>query len=920
MNRHEMSPQEHLYEQLSQQFKQPRFLARPLCSLKRIWRGIFRKIPVRLLPLTQLQQNNSAWQATGAGAQFALISDCKWSQCSGWYGLKLGLTADGPVQVRLLFDLDQGFDEPIALHCQPSGHEEHLIPLFVPPHCQAIRLALCDRSMHFSIAIRSMERLRAAPELQGCYLAQKNVYEQLGWREGNGAFLVPEKGLRPQQSGYSWQAITADASFRIRHLRLTRRWYMIEMRLCSEVSQGNAVFVFDDGQHEPARLELPFHSTLTMKRLYKPDTSPQNLRFLPLDQPAAFSVERLHFEPVPALFAYNRMLRRLRNTIPRYRGWKLRTIWWDILRQAHSSHIKTLDLLLLQYTLTFPAHYQQGTYENWRARIEQPEFANLVAIHLTQKKFHISPLVTVILPVNNENYAWIQESIASVQQQSYHHWHLHIIAQENAPANLRQMLDKWAQLDNRIFLCRPDILGNFETITESHAATVTADWYTLLDANDLLTPHALHFVVQSMQQHPDARIIYSDEDRVDEQGQRLDPCFKPDWNPDLFFSQDYVHRLCVYHRSLVQYMGGTGRQGDYARLLHCLPHLRKDEIVHIPKILYHNRISAENNCFPLARSINTVEVDLEALRRFFSTQDKKEVEVEPARIPGTFRVRYPVPQPPPLVSLIIPTRDMIEVLEPCLRSILDKTLYSYYEIIVIDNDSQDPATLAYLNRLRGEDDRVRVLSYPHPFNYSSINNFAVAQAKGQIIGLVNNDVEVISPEWLTEMVSHALRPEIGCVGAKLYYTDETVQHGGVILGLGGVAGHAHRHFSRQAPGYCNRLQVVHNLSAVTAACLVVRKSVYLEVGGLEEVALQVAFNDVDFCIKVREAGYRNLWTPYAELFHHESKSRGMDDTPEKKARFQREFQFMQDKWGLLLQEDPCYNPNLTFCDEDFSIG
>jgi GT2 family glycosyltransferase len=366
-------------------------------------------------------------------------------------------------------------------------------------------------------------------------------------------------------------------------------------------------------------------------------------------------------------------------------------------------------------------------------------------------------------------------------------------------------------------------------------------------------------------------------------------------------------------------MGGTGRQGDYARLLHCLPHLREDEIVHIPKILYHNRITAESNCSPMARSINTVEVDLEALRRFFSAQDKKEVEVEPARIPGTFRVRYPVPHPPPLVSLIIPTRDMIEVLEPCLRSILDKTLYSYYEIIVIDNDSKDPATLAYLNHLQGEDDRVRVLPYPHPFNYSSINNFAVTQAKGEIIGLVNNDVEVICPEWLTEMVSHALRPEIGCVGAKLYYTDETVQHGGLFLAWRRCRACAQVFFT-QAPGYCSRLQVVHNLSAVTAACLVVRKSVYLEVGGLEEERLQVAFNDVDFCIKVREAGYRNLWTPYAELFHHESKSRGMDDTPEKKARFQREFQFMQNKWGPLLQEDPCYNPNLTFCDEDFSIG
>jgi GT2 family glycosyltransferase len=211
------------------------------------------------------------------------------------------------------------------------------------------------------------------------------------------------------------------------------------------------------------------------------------------------------------------------------------------------------------------------------------------------------------------------------------------------------------------------------------------------------------------------------------------------------------------------------------------------------------------------------------------------------------------------------------------------------------------------------------LPYHRPFNFSAINNFGVRQAKGELIGLINNDIEVISPEWLTEMVSHALRPEIGCAGAMLYYNDETIQHAGVIVGLGGVAGHSHKYFPRGASGYFHRLKIIQNLSAVTAACIIVRKSIYEQVGGLEEEGLRIAFNDVDFCLKVQKAGYRNLWTPYAELYHHESKSRGTENTPEKVERFNREIQFMKSKWGETLLYDPCYSPNLTLAREDFSL-
>jgi GT2 family glycosyltransferase len=270
------------------------------------------------------------------------------------------------------------------------------------------------------------------------------------------------------------------------------------------------------------------------------------------------------------------------------------------------------------------------------------------------------------------------------------------------------------------------------------------------------------------------------------------------------------------------------------------------------------------------------------------------------------------------VSLLIPTRNKLDILKPCVESILEKTTYKNFEIIILDNQSTDPDILAWFREIQ-TNHQVKVLLYNHPFNYSAINNFGVCYAKGSIIGLINNDVEVISENWLSEMVTHSCRQEIGCVGAKLYYSNGQIQHAGVILGLGHVAGHAHRFAERDADGYFGRLKLVQNYSAVTGACLLVRREIYEQVGGLNEQDLPVAYNDVDFCLRVQAAGYRNLWTPHAELYHHESVSRGEDDTPEKKARFDKEVAYMRNTWSKELDNDPCYNPNLSRLREDFSL-
>jgi GT2 family glycosyltransferase len=284
-----------------------------------------------------------------------------------------------------------------------------------------------------------------------------------------------------------------------------------------------------------------------------------------------------------------------------------------------------------------------------------------------------------------------------------------------------------------------------------------------------------------------------------------------------------------------------------------------------------------------------------------------------------WRVHYPIPNPAPRVELIIPTRNRVNLLQPCVESLLEKTTYANFELLIVDNDSDEPETLAYLAELSSRKN-CRVIKYAGEFNFSAINNYAVEHTDAPLVGLLNNDLEVINGDWLDEMVSHALRPEIGCVGAKLYYPNDRIQHAGVILGIGGVAAHAWQTHPRGHAGQAHRNFLQQNLSAVTAACLVIRREVYQEVGGLNADQLKIAFNDVDFCLKVRAAGYRNLWTPYAEFYHHESASRGAEDTLEKRDRFRSEVEYMRTTWGEILDRDPAYNPNLTHTVNDFTLA
>jgi GT2 family glycosyltransferase len=573
--------------------------------------------------------------------------------------------------------------------------------------------------------------------------------------------------------------------------------------------------------------------------------------------------------------------------------------------------------------VTLPNGQQVGRndYREWIRRYDtiDDEMRNRIRAHIADMKH--STLISVIMPTYNAKPEWLCEAIESVQKQLYPNWELCIADDASTDPAIRPLLERFATEDARIKVVFREKNGHISAASNSALELASGDWVALLDHDDLLSENALFWVVQLLHNRPDVRMVYSDEDKINKNGVRTDPYFKCDWNPDLFYSHNMFSHLGVYHLGLVRSVGGfrAGFEGsqDHDLALRCIEQIKPDQVAHIPRVLYHWRVHAESTASGADAKPYAILAGEQALNEHFQRMGiKGRVEF----IGFGYRARYQLPIPAPLVSLLIPTRDHKVITEVAVRSILEKTTYSNYEIIILDNSSTELETLKWFERIQQEYERVRVIRYDHPFNYSAINNFGVTQARGSIVGLINNDVEVITPDWLSEMVSHALREDIGCVGAKLYYSNDTLQHGGIILGIGDVAGHSHRHFPRGAPGYIGRAMLTQSFSAVTAACLLVRKKIFEAVGGLDEKNLRIEYNDVDFCLKVREAGYRNLWTPYSELYHHESISRGLDDTPEKQARSQQEIQSMKSRWGQKLIQDPYYSPNLTQRFEDFSLA
>ena len=526
-------------------------------------------------------------------------------------------------------------------------------------------------------------------------------------------------------------------------------------------------------------------------------------------------------------------------------------------------------------------------------------------------------IISLILPVYNVELKWLQAAIESVRRQTYPYWQLCVAddgsSRQETLNYLRCLHDERIQI---VFL-----ETNLGIAAASNAALGLAkgEFVGFLDHDDELAPNAFHEVAKAIfESKPD--LIYSDEEYININGKRHSAHFKPDYSPDLLLSINYICHLTIYRRTLLERVGGLRKNfdgaQDYDLLLRCLE--QTDKVVHIPKILYRWRRISGSTANHFANKHYAWEAGLRALT---DTLVRRNIvgKIMLGKYPGTYRVRREI-RDSPTISIIIPFRDLPEVLRRCINSILVKTTYPYFEIICISNQSQEPATFAMIADYQQQNARILFLHYNQPFNFSAINNFAVNFAQGEHILLLNNDTEVINPDWLEALLEHSQRPEVGAVGAKLYYPNNTIQHAGIIIGIGGTAGHSHKCFDRNDPGYFNRLEIIQNVSAVTGACLMIKKTLYNALSGLDEINLPIAFNDVDFCLRLRKQGYLNIFTPYCELYHHESRSRGLETTPARKQRFMQEICFLRQRHiTIFIKGDPYYNPNLPLGRETYGL-
>ncbi|MGR5270008.1 glycosyltransferase family 2 protein [Vibrio astriarenae] len=530
---------------------------------------------------------------------------------------------------------------------------------------------------------------------------------------------------------------------------------------------------------------------------------------------------------------------------------------------------------------------------------------------------------SIVVPVYNPPVDFLKECVESVINQTYRNWELILVDDASSCSEVKSYLSDLVEqvADTRVTVIFSESNEHISLTTNKGIAQASGDYLVFLDHDDTLAPQALNELSVKFQAEPQLKWVYSDEDLMTEKGKRVLPHFKSQWNPYLLHAHNYITHLCAYQRDLVNAVGGL-RQGfegaqDYDLALRVSQQLSAKEIGHIAKILYHWRIHDNSTASSSDAKPYTHKAGKLALEQHLESIGVS-AKVEDGFQNNFYKVNY-LHTSWPKASIIIPTRDNREILQACVESVLNKTVYPDFELLIMDNQSQEESAKRYLQEI-DRYDNVRVVGHDKPFNYSEINNTAVSYAKGEVVVLLNNDTEVISPEWLTELVGLAMQPDVGCVGAKLLYADNTIQHAGVILGLGGYAAHSHRCSPNYANGYFNRPNLNQVLSAVTGACLAIRKETYMRVGGLDE-AFQVAYNDVDFCLRVQESGFNNVYCPHAVLYHHESKTRGDDqqDTT-KMARFDQEKALLLERWQSKVNDDPYYNPNLTRSREDFSIN
>jgi GT2 family glycosyltransferase len=550
---------------------------------------------------------------------------------------------------------------------------------------------------------------------------------------------------------------------------------------------------------------------------------------------------------------------------------------------------------------------QKTLYQDWARRCEEFRYDSVKA-EKDIERFNYKPTISIIMPVYNGSQEHLSRAVDSVLNQYYPFWELCICDDASTAPHVRNVLEDYATRDKRIKVSFSEKNGGIADASNRALELATGEFIGLLDHDDEITPDALYEVGKTLQA-VNADLVYSDEDKLEADGSRCEPFFKPAWAPDLLLSCNYICHFGVYRKSLVDEIGGfrDGFDGsqDYDLVLRFTE--KSDKIVHIPKILYHWRKASGSVSASALSKPYAYEAGKKALRESLRRRDVAG-DVATERFPGYYRVKRKI-KSADKVSILIPTRDRLDLLEKCLDSIERATEYKNYEIVIINNGSQESATLEYLERTPH-----RVIHDASAgFNFARLNNQAAKDVDGEFLLLLNNDVEVISAEWLSGMIEHAQRPEVGAVGAKLLYPDNRIQHAGVVLGINDVAGHSHKYLNGfEDFGYFGFPDLIRNYSAVTGACLMIRRTLFEEIGGLDEENLAVAYNDIDLCLRLRKTGYLIVYTPYALLYHKESASRGYRWN-------QAEISYMMKKWRDEILNDPYYNPNLTRDAEDFSI-
>ncbi|MEG2821920.1 MAG: glycosyltransferase family 2 protein [Lachnospiraceae bacterium] len=560
--------------------------------------------------------------------------------------------------------------------------------------------------------------------------------------------------------------------------------------------------------------------------------------------------------------------------------------------------------------------YKAVKYEKWLPR-HMPTQEKLE--EQRRMKFSYTPKFSIVVPLYRTPVPFLEQMIESVLKQTYQNWELCLSDGGGEEFSLTEYLEKYKN-QSRIKISNHKQPLKISANTNAAMSIATGDYIVFADHDDILTEHALYECAKIINQKKDLDMIYSDEDKMTMDGKHFfQPHMKPDFNIDLLHTVNYICHLLVVKKELCDKIGllreeYDGAQ-DYDYILRCVE--KAKDIYHIPQILYHWRSHESSTAENPESKLYAFEAGKRAIQDHYD-RIQIQANVLQGEYLGLYKTQY-IRKYNPMISILIPNKDHIEDLKRCMESLEMKSTYKNYEYIIIENNSTEESTFKYYKKLEDTLENIQIVYYKGAFNFSAINNYGATFAKGEYLLLLNNDTEIINEDCLEELLGYCMRPDVGAVGARLYFADDTVQHAGVIVGLGEVAGHAFVQQRRDETGYCHRIICPQDYSAVTAACMMVSKEDFNSVGGFEE-ELEIAFNDIDFCMKLRTRGKLNVYNPYAELYHYESKSRGLEDTPEKVARFNSEIELFKKRWPEILKKgDPFYNPNLTLESQDFSL-